>query len=99
MPFLVLALVATAAFADDPEYMSPLARKLSRSELDDVERLIALKTAQPIVAICGVNNPLLPGYGDRFLVVTATPGRPRNRDIECYELERKNHGWRFIHVG
>lgn len=94
---LVFTLAAGSAFAEDPKNLSPLARKLSRSELDEIERVISLQTSQPIVAICGANNPRIPKYRDRFFVATASPNRPENRDIGCYELERTKHGWHIVH--
>ena len=96
---LVLAFAASSALAEDPKYLSPLARRLSRSELDEIERMISLKTSQPIVAICGANNPRIAGYRDTFFIATASPNRPRNRDIGCYELARTRHGWRIVHGG
>jgi hypothetical protein len=97
--FAVLAPVGSAVLAQDPEYLSPLARQLSRSDLDEIERVITLKTSQPIVAICGANNRHIPGYRDTLFVATASPARPRDRDIGCYELERTRRGWRIVHGG
>jgi hypothetical protein len=76
-----------------PEYLSPLARRLPKSELEQIARLMSHTTRQSIVGICGPRNPK---YRGQLLVYTAYPGATERGGAGLFSLEKKGSEWRVV---
>ena len=74
-----------------PYYISPYARRLSSTELDQIARLMAHTTRKPIIALTGSRNLQL---GGKILV---TVGYPAAQDPDGFgfgTLEKSADAWR-----
>jgi hypothetical protein len=79
-----------------PAYLSPLARRLPKSELEQIARVMAHITRQSIVGICGPRNPK---YFGQLMVYTAYPGATERGGFGLFSLEKKGSEWRVVEGG
>jgi hypothetical protein len=79
-----------------PAYLSPVARRLPKAELEQIAQLLARRTHQSIVGITGASNPK---YHGQLLVYTAFPGASERGGFGLFTVEKRDGQWRIIEGG
>src|SRR5262245_19575345 len=78
------------------QHLMPNASKLPREDIEEITRLVSVKSGQPILAIARTRNGR---RGDEVKVVTSYPSGETPDDNGFYELRKENGHWRIIWGG
>jgi hypothetical protein len=77
-----------------PAYLSPVGRRLSKTELEQIARLLADRTRQSIIGITGV-----PKQPAQLFVYTEFPGSSERGGFGLFTLEKNGGEWHIIEGG